>query len=346
VSIATRWIFIAVLVSGLTYRSAALRAQATDVAVTAGPASATWNHGISIETRQAAREAFLEGNRLFRAPLFVRAIEQYRAALARWQHPAFYFNMGLAQLNLGQYLEAHETLELAIRSGPEPLGDDRFQEARKQLQDIERRLGRLRIQCSTSGAEVTLDGAPLFTGPGSWEGWVYAKTHEITAKKPDYLSEARLVKAPAGQLERIDLKLVTLEEAGDAGRRWAKWKPWTVVAAGAAFAAAGGAVHAVAARNFKSFDDAFLEKPCASTGCTEDEIGPALNARLNRATRQQQIAVGCYIAGGSLVAAGMALLYMNRPRLLEQQASSSAGHVTIAPTVSDGAIGILVNVTR
>jgi len=345
VSIATRWIFVAAVVGGLTYRSAPVSAQATDVAVTAGPANASWNNGISIETRQSAREIFLEGNRLFRAPLFARAIEQYRAALTRWRHPAFYFNMGLAQLNLGQDLEAHETLGLAIQNGPEPLGADRFQDAKKQIQDIEQRLGRLHIQCSTSGAEVALDGVPLFAGPGSWEGWVYAKTHEITAKKPDYLPEARRMSVGSGQLQRVDLKLLTLDEAGDTGRRWAKWKPWIVIAAGAAVAAGGGGFHAASARNFQSYDNEFLKLPCANDrGCKEATIA-GLNQRLSRARLQQQIAVGGYIAGGAVLTAGIVLAYMNRPRLLEQ-ATGPSEHITITPTVSADMMGLQLVVSH
>ena len=40
-----------------------------------------WNHGVPIATRQAARELFLEGNRLFYIPLYTRAAEKYLAAL-------------------------------------------------------------------------------------------------------------------------------------------------------------------------------------------------------------------------------------------------------------------------
>jgi tetratricopeptide (TPR) repeat protein len=180
-----------------------------------------WTQGVSAEDRQAARELFLEGNRRFRIPLFAKAAEKYAAALARWKHPAFYFNLAVAQLNLGEDVEARENLERALEYGEEPLGAEQFQEAQRQLREVERQLGRIRVSCPTQGAEVTLDGVKLLTGPGSYEGWAKATPHEITAKKAGYLSEARQVAVTSGQLLEVELKLITLSEATDASRRWA-----------------------------------------------------------------------------------------------------------------------------
>ena len=206
--------------------------------------------------------------RVSRVPLFAQAAEKYTTALSQWKHPGFYFNLALAQLNLGQEIEARENLEKALQHGEEPLGAEEFKEAQKQLQEVERQLGRIHISCQTPGAEVTMDGVTLFTGPGSYQGWAKAKTHELTAKKQGYLSEARRVTVSFGQLQDIELKLVTLSEAEDTSRRWATWKPWSVVAAGSAVAAAGGVLHALAFRNFNAYDKSFSGLECAkSIGC-------------------------------------------------------------------------------
>jgi tetratricopeptide (TPR) repeat protein len=345
VKIANSSIFLVALVGGLISGRAPLYAQSTIAPVAAGDDNAPWNQGVNNETREAARAVFLEGNRLFKIPLFARAAEKYIEALSQWKHPAFYFNLALAQLNLAEDLEAHKALELALQHGEVPLGAEHFQEARKQLQEVERRLGRLRIRCRLSGAEVTMDGATLFRGPGSYEGWAEAKAHEIVAKKPEYLPKTRRVTVAAGQLQDLELKLVTLDEAADAGRRWAKWKPWTVVAAGITLGAGGGALHALSAHSFQTYDKEFLKLPCSGFGCKKAEVGPALNTQLSHARLEQKIAVGGYIAGGSLVAAGIALVYLNRPRLVEQQNSSSiADRVAVAPTVSTSMVGILMTV--
>lgn len=315
-------------------------------------ASARWNQGVSAESRQAARALFLEGNRLMQTLLFAKAAEKYVAALSKWKHPRFYFNLAAAQIGLGQEVEARESLEKALEHGAEPLGEAEFQDAQKKLQDVTRQLGRIRVVCQTPGAEVTLDGVTLFTGPGIYEGWVMAKAHELTAKKTGYLSEARRVTVAAGRVEDVELKLVTLSQATDASRRWAVWKPWAVVAAGGLIGAGAGGVHALAARNFTRYDDQFGALDCAKgnppPGCPKDEPGLAdLNARLKLARREQAFAVGGYIVGGSLIATGVVLLYLNRPRTAEQGSPmSSAPNVVVVPEMTGDMFGVLVSVSH
>jgi hypothetical protein len=348
--LASTWVLVGAIAVGLCASTPVSAQPARDLIVT-GDDDRPWNRGVALEERRAARQLFLEGNRLFRIPLFARAAEQYTLALARWRHPAFHFNLAIAQLNLSQEVDARENLARAIEYGEAPLGGSEFQEARDQLAQVERQLGRIRVTCHTPGAQVSLDGTALFTGPGSEERWVAARSHEITAKKADHLSEARRVEIAAGQLQTLELKLITLGEATEGGRRWDQWKPWTVVAAGVAVTAAAGVVHALAARNFDRYDQEFLRLPCATMqdpkepGCPEDALPRALRDRLQRATRQQQFAVAGYAVGGAALAAGAVLVYLNRPRLLERSAEPT-GAVSVIPTLSPDAAGLVLRVTR
>src|SRR4029079_3372530 len=165
-----------------------------------------------------------------------------------------------------QWLEAREDLEQAMKYGPAPLRADRFEAAKKQLVEVERHLGRIRVSCPTPGAEVTLDAVTLFTGPGEREVWVTARAHEVTAKKPEYAPQARRVTAAPGAQESVELSLRKLVE----DRPWATWKPWAVVGAGAAVAAASGVVHAFSARKFHDYDNKFLALPCARENRCKD----------------------------------------------------------------------------
>jgi hypothetical protein len=321
---------------------------ASDSAVTLREEDKPWNRGISRETQDAAEALFLEGNRLFRVPLFAQAAAKYTAALRTWQHPAFYFNLALAQLNLSEEVAARDNLERALRYGEDPLGAAQFREGQHHLRELERQLGQIRITCQTPGAVVTLDGVTVLTGPGIYQGWTTAKTHELTARGHEYLSESKQITVAPGALERVALKLVTLEEAADANRRWATWKPWALVGAGVAIAAGGGVFHALSARNFDSYDEEVLRLSCANEampGCRDEQIPPKLSDRLSRARQQQTIAVGGYIVGGAMVTAGIVMLYLNRPRLAEQQSPSSSGrHVVVAPALSSDMLGIVVNI--
>lgn len=308
-----------------------------------------WNRGTTLEVRVDAEAIFMEGNRLFRVPLFAQAAVKYRAALATWKHPAIHYNLALALLNTGQDVEARENLERALAYGEEPLGAAEFQEGQRQLAELERQLGRIKITCQTPGAEVTLDGVTLFTAPGSHRVWVMPKSHEITARKKEYLSESRqVVVAPAGR-DEIDLKLITLADAADANRRWATWKPWTVVAVGGAIAAGGGVFHRLSSQNADTYDAELLRLGCANDqvkpGCEVGQVPPELNDRLARAQRQRDIAVGSYVVGGAVIAAGFVMLYLNRPHLDEQRAPTSPGRrVAVVPAVSADMLGVFVRI--
>jgi hypothetical protein len=355
VKIARTWMVLGVIVAGLVCDLPPALAQRTSEPVAAEPderAVKPWTRGTTPEDRRVANELFLEGNRLFRAPLFARAATQYTAALARWKHPAFYFNLALAQINLGKDVEARDNLERALRYGAEPLADDaRFREGQKQLRELEGQLGKVRITCQTPGAVVTLDGVALFTAPGSHTAWVMPKAHEITARKTDYLSESRQVTVAPGAFETLELKLVTLEEAADANRRWATWKPWAVVGAGAAIAAGGGVFHLLSSRNEDQYGKEFLRLGCANTdqatpGCQDGQIPPDLSDQLTRARRQQKVAIESYIAGGSVVAVGVVLLALNRPRLVEQSLPSTSGRrISVVPALSPEMFGVLVSMS-
>ncbi len=352
----TPWMVIGVIVCGVIADSPPLHAQAPSAPSapsamdrapsTTGGDHEPWNRGVAPEVRDAAREVFLEGNRLFKIPLFAQAVEKYTEALGKWEHPAFYFNLALAQLNLGQHVEAHESLERAMKHGPAPLGEDELREARKQLLELERRLGRLRVSCPTAGAEVTLDGVALFTGPGSREVWVKAQAHEITAKRREYVTRVKRVTVAPGALEALDLPLRKL--IGD--RPWAVWKPWAIVGTGAAIAVAGGVLHGLAARGFRAYDGEFLKLSCAMTGCTDQAIDaerPGLRDELRRARMEQKLAVGGYIAGGTALVAGAVLVFLNRPRVAEQEEEGPrGGGIAVAPVLSADSLGVLVTVSH
>jgi hypothetical protein len=345
--------FAGLVVCGLIAGRAPLHAQPVDAQPVdapniAGDENMPWNKGITEETRTAAREVFLEGNRLFKIPLFSQAVEKYNEALGKWKHPAFYFNLAITEINLSQYLEARADLEEAMRYGPDPLRADRFQEAKKQLVEVERHLGRLRVSCSTLGAEVTLDGVTLFTGPGTREIWVKPQAHEVTGRKPAYSTQAKRMTVAAGTVSTIQFSLRKLVE----DRPWAEWKPWAVVGVGAAIVAGGGVLHAFSKRDFNAYDSGFGELDCAAMGCTQQQIDmdmkrPHLNALLSRARLEQGIAVGGYVAGGAVIAAGVVLLYVNRPHVVEREDENpSAMGPIMVPVVSPDMLGVLVTVRR
>ena len=355
IEFAYRLIVSGTLIGALAYGHGSAHAQAPKKPVDAPTATGTgnkpWNQGIDREVRRAAREQFREGNRLFRIPLFAQAAEQYKAALARWPHPAFYFNLAIAQLNLGQDLAARENLEQALQYGAEPLGKERYDEALAQKQELENQLGRIRVRCATPGAEVSLDGKSLFTAPGMREVWVQAETHQVTAKRAGYLPyEERIAVAP-GRIQAVEFELRTLSDISDSSRRWAVWKPWAVVGAGLLVGGAGALFHSRASVAFDDYDERFVQLGCANrpstsdAGCSDDSVPPDVRDILNRAERQQAIAVSTYIAGGAVIVASFGLMYLNRPQLSAESASSSQPEaVELRPSISPDQVSVTATI--
>ncbi|HWO24111.1 MAG TPA: tetratricopeptide repeat protein [Kofleriaceae bacterium] len=278
-----------------------------------------------------------------------------QSTAARTILAGLYFNHALAQRNFGQEVEARESLERALQHGEASLDSGQLQEAQKQLREIERQLGRIRVTCQTKGAEVTLDGKALFTGPGSYQVWVKAEEHKFVVKKAGYLPDTRKVVAASGEIQTIELRLVALSERTDGtdttetNRRWAKWKPWAVAAAGGALAMASGWLHMLAVRNFNDYDREFLLLDCTANpdpvfpGCPKDSIPSRLNVRLVLARREQKIALGGYIVGGSLIATGIILSYLNRPHMEQGFQDSSFRKVAVIPVLSTDSISVALS---
>ena len=76
-------------------------------------------------------------------------------------------------------------------------------------------------------------------------------------------------------------------------------------------------------------------------------ISHNLNRQLDRARHEQELAVVGYAVGGSMLAAGFVLLYLNRPRLIEQDIfSTQTAGIAVVPTISDRDIGVLLTVVH
>jgi hypothetical protein len=277
---------------------------------------------------------FREANGLLRESLFAPAAERYREALRLWDHPAIHYNLALALLNLDQPLQVHEHLVAAVRYGPAPLDQDKFENAGRYKGLVEMQLARLDISCDAPGASVVLDGKELFVGPGRYEGMVRAGPHVLMATKAGYVPADVSRSFAAGETARLDLRLYTAEQLTRYERRWAEWMPWTVLGSGVAVAAAGALFHLEARRNYGLFDTGIQE--CG--GCVPPQ---GLTSRRMRGDTLQAVAIGGYALGGAALATGAVLLFLNRPIPIRlDPEAETAPQVTVAPLVGRGEGGV------
>jgi hypothetical protein len=304
-----------------------------------------WNRGIPAEQRQAAREIFLAGNKLFNEALFAKAAEKFKEALALLPHPFIYYNLAVAQINLGQHLEAYQSLQSALQYGAEHLGDTKHQQAQSYLAMLEKQLARIEVVCAQPGAQVTLDGRILFDGPGTHEELVYAGEHQLVATRPGRVPDTRRVVLAPGQRVRVELDPL-LPGGMRRERRWAEWKPWAVAGAGAALGLAGGALHWRSAHNFGAFGEELRTRGCATPsedagvfmGCPASAITGELDSMLDSARWQRRIAIGSYIAASATVTTGLVLVYLNRARLVSVEPGAPAS--SFIPYVTPESVGL------
>jgi tetratricopeptide (TPR) repeat protein len=265
-----------------------------------------WAKGLSQEQQQAAVALFEAGNSLLKESIFLKAVENYRKALALWDHPGIHYNLALALLNLDQPIEVHEHLVAAMAFGPEPLENEKFEYARNYKTLVEKQLARVDISCDTPGAVVTMNGQKLFVAPGRYTGLVRPGAHSILATREGYVPSDMSRTILPGETTKLALKLYTNEDLIQYRRRWSASTPWLVVGAGVAMAAGSGWLHTQARDNLGTFDQGIS----ACGGCL---LTPALADTLNRGKTLQGMAIGGYALGGAALLTGAVLVYLNQP---------------------------------
>lgn len=312
------------------------------LALWAGPASAQergatlesaevnpWVRGVPKKTRQEARGLFEVGNARLEEGLFLQALESYQQALGQWNHPAIHYNMALASMSLDKPLEGHAHLTEAMRYGPEPLGSEKYENARRYLALVEKQLARVEVSCDVPGASVSLDGQFLFVGPHRVEKLVRPGTYHVAATKDGYEpTDLRQTLMP-GETTPVELKLYTEMELTRYKSRWPVWIPWTVLGAGAAVAAGGGLLHLGVLGSYDTFDRGVE----ACGGCMP---APELsNARLH-GDLLRTAALGAYAVGGAALATGAVLLVLNKPQAYRINPDQGGQSLSVAPLLGNG----------
>ena len=307
-------------------------AQSEDVSATPDSSEPPWMRRIPGATQQAARELFLAGNALMDEQLYIKAAERFQEALRLWPHPAFHYNLAIAQINLDQPIAAYGNFRKARAYGPTPLGADKYEEAGNYLILIRNQLADLTITCAVPDAQVRLDGELLFVGPGQHQGLVRPGGHQLVVEKPDGVPYTRQLTLAPGERARHTVSPEVLVPV----RRWAVWKPWAVTATGAVLTVGAGFLSWQSSRGFDAFDEGF-DYYCAQ-GCVGMPV--QLDNDLARARWQQRVSLVGFALGGAALFTGAVLIYLNRERLIRQDDETTPS-LAILPTVThDGTSGV------
>jgi hypothetical protein len=317
--------------------SPAVRAQpaGTPPAAPAAADPRPWAAGVAEDEQTIALGFYQQGNDDFLQSRFPQALAHYRQALAHWDHPAIRFNMAVCLINVNQPLEARDALERALAYGAAPLGDDVYVQGQTYRKLLDAQLARLTLRCNLAGADVSLDGRAVLTGPGEVSMHLVPGDHQIVASRAGYLTTSERLTLVAGTSATHDVNLYVMTDVGPQRtiRRWAPWKPYAVIGGGVAVAVAGGLVHSVAVDDFADYDDgirAACPRGCSSAGVAALTELAALDAT---ARRERNVAIALFATGASVAAAGVLGLYLNRPRLVAVTDDATALGPALGPVL-------------
>jgi tetratricopeptide (TPR) repeat protein len=301
-----------------------------------------WAAGVTRDQQQQALLKFREGNAQLNDGLFARASETYKTALTSWKHPAIYYNLALALMNLDQPIDAYEGLQKAIVYGVGPLEADKFEHAKEYMLLLEKQIANIEVSCDKVGAKVSVDGKEVFVAPGVFRARVRIGRHTFVADKTGYQTRINAPFIGPGESFRIELKLYTAEELTRYNRKWqATWMPYAVIGAGVVVGIAGVALELSADATFNDYDKKIAACNMNNMGC--QSTAELTDLRKSGDTKKTLGFVGYGIAGGA-VAAGILLAVLNRPQAyqIRPEDLQEEPTVSIKPILSPSMAGAVV----
>ena len=294
-----------------------------------------WHKGVSPADKTKALALYQVGNAFFAKSQWSAALVKYAAAVKLWDHPGIRYNMAKCLMELKRYLESYLSLKLALRFGAAPLDPPRlYKEGKFLVGVLERLLARVRIVCNQPGVKVTLDGQPLFEGPGEKTRLIDpAKRHVVVATKHKHITVTRTLAPMPGRLTVVKLELMKFKKTLIMKRRWARWIGWTVLAAGVALAGVGAPLVVRGANGFDKYDEAFNAWCTNPAGCLLSDRPASLAQKFDRAG--VDLAVGAVMAslGAVGITVGITLIILNIPRAVspEKPTGPNQKRITVLP---------------
>jgi hypothetical protein len=161
------------------------------------------------ENKAKAQALLVEGSALYRNGEYAAALAKFEAAYAVFPSPKLWFNIGQANRDLDRPVRALDAFERYL-SGVPDAPPDMAADARASVADLQKKLGRLRIDCETPGAEISLDGKPIGTAPLPDAIWATLGRHQVTASSAGFAPAIEGVDVVAGGLHKVGLRLAAL----------------------------------------------------------------------------------------------------------------------------------------
>lgn len=259
------------------------------------------------DTRDRAREAFSQGQELYRVGDYARALAAFQSAEAAQPSPAAEYNIGRCHERLGQPAQAVAAYERYLVAAPAAPDHDVVAEHVAELRRQIPAEGRLSVSVEPPGATVTVDEAP--SEPAPVDKLLPAGRHLVLAELSGHTPARRDVDLLAGGSLQLELTLPPLQvraqdQAPDGAVRQEVPPPpshsgpgerkWTYVALSVAAAAVGvGLAFGATAQSAQNQLHSQIH-----TQATAQQLYDTANAR---ATAANSFYAGAAVAGATAV---------------------------------------------
>lgn len=298
-------------------------------------AARPWIIGVSPHQQKHAESLYQEGNRDFTNGFFAAAVTKYQAALQHWNHPGIHYNLALALITLDRPIEAYESIVAALGHGVDGLHPDEYQRALDYRRVLRQRIAEIEVVCDEPGTAVTLDGKPLFTGPGRASARILPGEHQLVATKRGYLVTTKGFELAPATRKRIELRMLAAYQPSAQAQHSPTWPQWALIGLGLGAGAGAALMHRQFHVEMDRRND-WWGQHCAE-GCT---MYPA--ALTERLEWRRRIAYGGYATAGTLITLGAVLAYLNHQQPVETGARRAT--VQLSPGGPAGSTGISVHI--
>ncbi|MGA9656701.1 MAG: tetratricopeptide repeat protein, partial [Polyangia bacterium] len=133
------------------------------------------------QAKAQAQELLSQGSKLYGQGDVIGALEKFQAAYAAFPSPKLMFNIAQAERELGRPVEAMEAFEKFLE-GATDASPDKIADARKSVAQFQKSLGRILVECGTSGVEVSVDGGRVGVTPLPGPIWATPGIHQVAAR--------------------------------------------------------------------------------------------------------------------------------------------------------------------
>ena len=154
----------------------------------------------------AGAELLGQGTKLYEQGDVAGALEKFDAAYAAYASPKLMFNIGQCNRDLSRPVEALEAFEKFLESAADS-SPDMIADARKSVAQLQKKLGRIQVNCETAGAEVSVDGKSVGLAPLPDPMWATPGLHQVTAKHASAAPAFEDVDVTAGSVSTVTVRL-------------------------------------------------------------------------------------------------------------------------------------------